>query len=72
MKVRNELYVVLSLSSIQYHRTPVHAAAKGGYTEIVQLLIQAGADVNVKDAVCVTTSDSITFTRFKPSERFTC
>ena len=31
------------------HETPLHVAAKQGHMEVIQCLIQCGADVNVKD-----------------------
>ena len=36
---------------IQNHQTPLHLAAKEGYTDIVQLLIDKGADIHAKDKV---------------------
>ena len=36
---------------IQNHQTPLHLAAKGGHTDIVQLLIDKGADINAKNEV---------------------
>ena len=34
----------------QYGRAAIHYAAKGGHLEIIALLIENGADSNVKDA----------------------
>ena len=38
-----------SLVSSPHQRTPLHWAAVEGHTDSVELLIQAGADVNIKD-----------------------
>ena len=36
---------------LQYHQTPLHNAAIGCSTDIVQLLIDKGADIDAKDKV---------------------
>ena len=36
---------------LQGHETPLHHAARGGHTDVVQLLIDKGADINAKDEV---------------------
>nr|CAD7464259.1 unnamed protein product [Timema tahoe] len=35
-------------------RTPLHLAVKGGFLDCVKLLIEAGADTNVKDEKGIT------------------
>ena len=41
------------ISITQPNRTPLHFAAEKGHTSIVQLLLQAGADVHAKDSVSI-------------------
>ena len=36
---------------LQDHRTPLHQAAHWGISDIVKILLEEGADVNVKDTV---------------------
>lgn len=39
------------MGSYTWTRAPLHAAAKNGYTEVVRLLLEAGAKVDVKDSM---------------------
>ena len=39
----------LNLVSSPHQYTPLHKAAIGGYVGAVEYIIQAGADVNIKD-----------------------
>ena len=39
------------LCCIQRQWTPLHLAARDGHTEIVDLLVKNGADINIKDNV---------------------
>ena len=36
---------------LQNHETPLHSSAWEGHTDIVQLLIDKGADINAKNKV---------------------
>ena len=36
---------------LQNHETPLHYAAREGHTDVVQLLIDKGADINAKNKV---------------------
>ena len=36
---------------LQDHDTPLHYAAREGHTDVVQLLINKGADINAKNIV---------------------
>ena len=36
---------------LQDHQTPLHRAARVGLTDIMKVLIENGADVNIKDKV---------------------
>ena len=38
---------------MQSGRTALLKAAQGGHLEIVKVLIEAGADVNLRDDVCI-------------------
>ena len=40
---------VQNLVSSPHQVTPLHSAAQGGHDGAVEYLIQAGADVNIKD-----------------------
>uniref|UniRef100_A0A1X7SKP8 Uncharacterized protein n=1 Tax=Amphimedon queenslandica TaxID=400682 RepID=A0A1X7SKP8_AMPQE len=37
----------------KYGTTSLHVAARGGYHDVVQILLSAGADVDLKDAVSI-------------------
>ena len=37
--------------SLQYGRTPLHVAAENGHTDVVDILLKHGADVNTQDKV---------------------
>ena len=41
----------ITVMFLQDHDTPLHDAAREGYTDVVQLLIDKGADINAKDSV---------------------
>lgn len=45
------LHNIVSLTS-QDHLSPLHAASKGGYTEIVDTLLKYEADPNLSTTVC--------------------
>ena len=45
--------------SCQYGGTPLCAAAQAGHLEIVRLLIEKGADVDLRDTVSRVTSFSV-------------
>ena len=36
---------------LQFHETPLQRAVRGSHTDVVQLLIDKGADINAKDRV---------------------
>ena len=36
---------------LQDHRTPLHIAARWGDTDVVKVLLDAGADIDAKDEV---------------------
>lgn len=46
------LYVFLFCHFPQFGQTPLFFACKNGHVEIVEMLLQQGADVNVCDVVC--------------------
>ena len=46
-----------NLVSSPHQWTPLHHAARGGHVGAVELLLQAGADVNIKDNVGVSEYD---------------
>ena len=37
--------------SLQYGRSPLHVAVQKGHTNVVDILVKHGADVNTKDVV---------------------
>jgi len=47
----NMLWSHITAMYLQYHLTPLHLAAMGDHADVVQLLIDKGADVNAKDKV---------------------
>ena len=46
-------HLISHLYYIQYNNTPLHYAAQNGHTAIVQLLLQAGADKDIKGYVSI-------------------
>ena len=48
--------------TFQYRQTPLHLAVEGNNRDFVELLLQAGADVNEMDGVNGLHKHAITFT----------
>jgi len=48
------LFIIIRISIIFFFRTPLHRAAASSNAKLVQLLIDAGADVNVQNTVGAT------------------
>ena len=44
--------VMYTFSTTQYRNTALHRAIEGDHNEIVQLLLEKGADPNARDKVC--------------------
>lgn len=45
--------VALCMIAVQDKWTALHVAARNGHTAVVEILIKAGADVNVASTVCI-------------------
>ena len=48
---RTGLLLLYWLLSLQYGRTPLYKASKGGHLQIMKLLLSKGAEVDSKDKV---------------------
>ena len=55
--VQAELDKGANVNAKMWRRTPLHSATAGGHTEIAELLIDNGADVNMKNSVGLTPLD---------------
>ena len=48
-KLLSNFITILTICDVQNHQTPLHLAASKGYTKIVKLLLEHGADPNSID-----------------------